>query len=66
MIYYARVKALTQEGLAKRAAQVASNIEENGGEVINITLYADSSSFGRNKAGAIFYRSRTELNEGDE
>lgn len=64
MIYYARVKALTQEKLAERAAEVATEIERRGGFVINITLYADSASIGRNKAGAVFYRAPKELTDG--
>lgn len=66
MILYTRIKAFTQEKLAERAADVATEIESKGGTIVSITLYADSSSWGRNKAGVVFYRASRQVVGEDE
>lgn len=72
MILYARVKALTQEKLAFRAAEVASEIESRGGTIVSISLYIKPQFFifswlffDWNKYGVVFYKSNISTSASD-
>ena len=56
MIYFERVKGLTQESTANKVTNEANRLENNGYTIISITQYADANSIGRNKAATIYYR----------
>lgn len=56
MIYFERIKGLTQESTAKKVTAEANRLEGKGYQVVSITQYADSASIGRNKAATIYYR----------
>ncbi|MCK5806918.1 MAG: hypothetical protein KAG91_00810 [Mycoplasmataceae bacterium] len=55
MVKYERIKGLTQEAVARKVAQRATDLMNGGHNIISITQYADSASIGRNKAATIYY-----------
>ncbi|WKX02357.1 hypothetical protein [Candidatus Mycoplasma mahonii] len=56
MIYFERIKGLTQESIAVKATKMANKFEQMGYQIVSITQYADSNSIGRNKACTIYYK----------
>ena len=55
MVEFVRIKGLTQNGIATKAAAKASELVAAGYKIISITQYADAESIGRNKAATIYY-----------
>jgi len=55
MVEFVRIKGLTQNGIATKAAAKATELVAAGYKIISITQYADAESIGRNKAATIYY-----------
>ena len=55
MVKFERIKGISQESVARKVANRATDLMNNGHNIISITQYADSTSIGRNKAATIYY-----------
>ena len=56
MVQFVRIKGLTQQSIAEKMAEKATELINAGYEIISITQYSDSNSIGRNKAGTIYFK----------